>query len=83
MSKLINNWDELAQVGESETHRLEINWIGDVRGSGWIVNKETGDFEIYLSTHTFYGNDYKESTKLLQEHGFDIQLKNWDDHEGE
>lgn len=33
---------------------------------------------VYLSTHTFYGGNYKESTKLLQEHGFNVEIDNWD-----
>lgn len=75
MTTLINNWAELKAVPDSATHRLSIS-IGD--GNGWIVNKETGKHERYLSTHTFYGLDFEYSTKLLQEHGFDVQLANWD-----
>lgn len=33
---------------------------------------------IYLSTHTFYGSQYEYSTMILQEHGFDVELDNWD-----
>ncbi len=33
---------------------------------------------VYLSTHTFYGSQYKYSTKVLQEHGFDVEIDNWD-----
>ena len=33
---------------------------------------------MYLSTHTFYGKHYEFSTKQLQEHGFDIEIDNWD-----
>ena len=36
------------------------------------------DHHVYLSTHTFYGSNYEYSTKLLQEHGFDIEIDNWD-----
>jgi len=79
MSKLINNWIELAEVPESETHKLQIDWVGDIRATGWIVDKVTNKFEHYLSTHTFYGNSFKDYTKLLNEHGFDIELKNWDE----
>lgn len=34
--------------------------------------------DVYLSTHTFYGNSYKHSTKLLRACGFDVELDNWD-----
>ncbi len=33
---------------------------------------------VYLSTHTFYGSQYRYSTKVLQEHGFDVEIDNWD-----
>ena len=36
------------------------------------------DHHVYLSTHTFYGGNYKYSTKVLQQHGFDIEIDNWD-----
>lgn len=36
------------------------------------------DHHVYLSTHTFYGSNYKKSTKVLQEHGFDVEIDNWD-----
>ena len=36
------------------------------------------DHHVYLSTHTFYGSNYKHSTKILQEHGFDVEIDNWD-----
>jgi len=40
--------------------------------------KEYFETHCYLSTHTFYGSQYKESSKLLQKYGFDIELDNWD-----
>lgn len=79
--KLIKNWDELAQVEDSETHKLEIDEINGRLCSGWIVNKKTGDQEIYLSTHTFYGLNFENSTKVLQEHGFNVEIDNWDKNE--
>jgi hypothetical protein len=36
------------------------------------------DKHVYLSTHTFYGSQHEYYTKVLQEHGFDIELDNWD-----
>lgn len=75
MTTLIKNWKELAEVPESETHKLEIT---PENGNGWIICKETGDHVQYLSTHTFYGLDYEYNTELLQKHGFDVQLANWD-----
>lgn len=72
----VDDWFDLAKVGESDTHRLEI--IPD-DGNGWIVSKLTGEPEIYLSTHTFYGSEYKNSTKQLKNCGFNVQLANWDE----
>ena len=34
--------------------------------------------DVYLSTHTFYGNEYKHSMKLLKACGFDVEIDNWD-----
>jgi len=40
------------------------------------------DHHIYLSTHTFYKNHYKESTKLLNKYGWkNIEIDNWDKEE--
>lgn len=33
---------------------------------------------VYLSTHTFYGSNYKYSTEILKEYGFDVEIDNWD-----
>lgn len=79
MSKLIRTWSELAEVPDSETHRLEID-----EDNGWIVTKypesdKFSDRQKYLSTHTFYGEQHKRSTTLLQSCGFDVEIANWDD----
>ena len=86
---LIKNWEELSKIpNESKTHRLEV----DVEGcSGWLISKDPKPYkkklsymrnlphlDVYLSTHTFYGNSYKHSTKLLKACGFDVEIDNWD-----
>lgn len=79
MAKLISTWDELAQVPESDTHRIE---IGDC--NGWVITKNPKSDKFsdrmagYLSTHTFYGQQHKHSTELLQSCGFDVEIDNWD-----
>ena len=75
-TKLISTWKELAEC-TSETHILEIDVKG---GNGWILPKTVNDWkdEHYLSTHTFYGKNYRESTSLLQLCGFNVQIANWD-----
>ena len=59
---------------------------GDDELEDFICNGDTknmsfGDFHthhVYLSTHTFYGSRYEYSTRFLQDHGFDIEIDNWD-----
>lgn len=75
---LIRHWGELANVPDSETHRLEID-VGDC--CGWICRRDTprvDDGGHYLSTHTFYGPNYQGSTLLLRRYGFNVTLDNWD-----
>jgi len=78
VDRLVRDWDDLAQLPESETHRLEI----DVDGcNGWIINKhKLNKFACahYLSTHTFYGANHKHSALLLRKCGFDVTVANWD-----
>lgn len=74
MAVLINGWKDLIGL-ESENYQLEVDLNG---GCGWLRSKIDSDDDIYLSTHTFYGRDYKEYTLILQECGFDVQLRNWD-----
>lgn len=78
--KLIKNWEELALVPESPTHYIEIDTD---RCNGWIIKKDRpkedkDSFGHYLSTHTFYGKEYKRSTVLLQKCGFNVLIDNWD-----
>lgn len=86
MAKLIKNWKELEGL-ESENYKIKLDYIGDDPVAGWIVPKEETvetSFEnyfvhhVYLSTHTFYGPNYQESTEILQKYGFDIEIDNWD-----
>lgn len=89
MRKFIKNWEELASIpNESKTHILKI----DTRmGNGWLEAKkeiaynnkksymrQVPHLSIYLSTHTFYGSEYKHSSKILRICGFDVELDNWD-----
>ena len=86
---LITDWDELSKIpNESPTHILEVD---TEMGSGWLRAKypkpmkkglsfmrQIKHMDVYLSTHTFYGNQYKESTKILKACGFDVEIDNWD-----
>jgi len=84
---LVSTWDELSKVvAEVPGYWLRIT---PEEGSGWIVpdgysdeEDESGkgdDFRSeYLSTHTFYGLNYKHSTELLQRYGFNVLIDNWD-----
>ena len=82
MAKLIKSWKELDGL-ESENYKVEVDLE---HYNGWIKPKvETEETEenyfdhhVYLSTHTFYGPNYKDSTKTLQKYGFDVEIDNWD-----
>lgn len=79
---LIYGWEDLSKVPESHTHKIDIRDPKDC--SGYIVSKFKDDHFNYLSTHTFYGYNckmYAESTKRLQDCGFNIVLDNWDKEE--
>ena len=87
MPKLIKCWKDLEGL-ESENYKIRLEYLsGDTEpSSGWIVpkveTKETDDdywkHHVYLSTHTFYGSEYKKSTETFQKYGFDIEIDNWD-----
>tara|TARA_R100000951_G_scaffold107237_1_gene102447 strand:+ start:469 stop:696 length:228 start_codon:yes stop_codon:yes gene_type:complete len=72
----VRNWIELSAIPDSEHYKLDIR---PEDGNGWVLNKLTGKSERYLSTHTFYGGNFENSTKKLQEYGFDVVLSNWDE----
>jgi hypothetical protein len=75
MPKLIKNWDELIGL-ESENYFIELD---EDMCCGWIRPKDNPtDWCEYLSTHTFYGHRYQESTRILQKYGFDVEIDNWD-----
>lgn len=77
----IKNWEELAKLPANEKYKIVMNGDGC---SGHIVpvddnvELKMGINWIYLTTHTFYGPNYEESTKLLNKFGFNVQLDNWD-----
>ena len=86
---LVKNWEELSKIpNESKTHILKV----DVKDCcGWLISKDPKPYkenlsymrnlphlDVYLSTHTFYGNKYENSTKLLKACGFDVEIDNWD-----
>lgn len=81
---LITDWDELAKLPPSDTHRLEID---TEYCNGWIApldEADTGSFDatsdkVYLSTHTFYWGSHEYSTKVLRESGFNVTIANWDE----
>ena len=71
---LISSWEELANL-KSDDYYLDIEVE---KCNGWVYRKSNDEPIEYLSTHTFYGTQYKYSTVMLQEYGFNVQLKNWD-----
>lgn len=94
MTKLIKNWEELSRVPANDKYKIIVNdccgWIVPIcdvpdKNNDFICNcrKNMTTIEylkehVYLSTHTFYGKNHEYSTMILQEHGFDIEIDNWD-----
>lgn len=82
MARLIKTWEELNGI-ESEKYKVVVDLD---MCSGYIEPKEETeeteenyyDHHVYLSTHTFYGSQYKYSTSILQQFGFDVEIDNWD-----
>lgn len=86
---LIKDWKELSEIpNESDTHILEVNLD---ECNGWLRAKNPKPYttklsymrqvhhlDVYLSTHTFYGTQYRQSTKILKACGFDVEIDNWD-----
>ena len=78
--QLISTWEELGKL-ENNKYYIDMDKCG---GCGWIRPKfEVSDDDYYdhnghLSTHTFYGNSYNNSTAKLRRFGFNVQLENWD-----
>ena len=76
----IENWKELSKC-KSETHKLNIDikmCSGHIHPKIKSNKSDSWDDYYYLSTHTFYGLNYKKSTKELQKRGFKVYLLNWD-----
>lgn len=75
MAKEIKDWNDLTGL-ESENYIIEID---TKLGCGTIVPKDesSGRSMHYLSTHTFYENNYKGYEKLLKGCGFDVKLQSW------
>lgn len=65
---IIPVWDEPCNGGK------DFECFCDVLG----YDRDFYDHHVYLSTHTFYGSQYQYSTRVLQEHGFDVEIDNWD-----
>lgn len=94
MTKLIKNWQQLSKLKNDKYKVLVndcCGWIVPLCDepsddsafdchcpNNVKSNEKFWKHHIYLSTHTFYGSQYKYSTKIFQEHGFDIEIDNWD-----
>ena len=79
MAKVIKDWNDLVGL-ESKNYILEID---TKLGCGHIRAKDSssGLSEYYLSTHTFYKNNYKGCEKILRKCGFNVKLQTWDKEE--
>ena len=77
MTQLIWTWKDLQEYANkhpSRTHTLRCNLCFD---NAWLYPKVEGVKKYYLSTHIFYPEKCEESTKILQECGFDVILISW------
>lgn len=81
--ELIRNWEELSKVPPNDKYKIVVDL--DMCNGHIVPIEETAKTQndyfghhVYLSTHTFYGSQYKDSKKILQEYGFDIEIDNWD-----
>lgn len=72
-TKVIKNWYDLDGL-ENDNYRIEVD---QKLLCAWVVDKATGYNKCYLSTHTFYEMNYKGSTKILNDLGFDVVLESW------
>lgn len=90
--KVIKNWEELSKIAPNDKYKIIVNkcygWIvplcdkhDDKNGYGFVCNckNQYGFYNdhVYLSTYTFYGEQYKYSTSLLKKYGFDVEIDNW------
>lgn len=77
----IRGWEDLQGL-ENEHYKIEIDLD---RGNGHIKCKTKWAEENspwgYLSTHSFYPNQYKGTEQLLRERGFDVELVHDEDPE--
>ena len=72
---LIKDWKDLIGL-ESENYYIDIKDY-----NGWIRSKNPENEKSWLpslSTHTFYGMNYKNSTHELQKYGFNVIIDSWD-----
>lgn len=69
-----NGW--IVPVGDEPTDECTDDFVCHCKEG--ISVEEYFKHHVYLSTHTFYGSKYKYSTKILQDHGFDVEIDNWD-----
>lgn len=74
MTKIAKGWLDLAGL-ESEHYYIEVNHY---YGCGWIKAKDEAMPDHYLTTHTFYGSNYKFYEQLLRSCGFNVELVSWD-----
>lgn len=69
---LVSGWEDLVGM-ENENFRIEVDLHCE---NAWIRSK-VDNMDYYLSTHTFYESTYAHSTRILQDHGFNVELVSW------
>lgn len=78
---LIESWSQLNGL-QNDKYIIEVD---EYMCNGWVKPKfdvseeESWVHNMYLSTHTFYGSNYFNTTWMLRSRfGFNVQLANWD-----
>lgn len=80
---LVKTWEELSKVKSNDKYKIDVNlemcnaWIRPIKETE-ETERDYFKHHVYLSTHTFYGEKYEYSTKILHKFGFDIEIDNWD-----
>lgn len=82
--QIVRNWYELSKIKPNNKYKLDIDlemccgWILPVKEDNNTLGENYFKHHIYLSTHSFYYSQYEATTKLLQEHGFDVKIETID-----
>ena len=74
--KIIKSWEELAQLPDSTTHRIQVK-----DSCAWVISmqkpfggEDKGKGYQYLSSYSFDKSQNKQATQILKNCGFNVRL---------